>query len=79
MGLVCMTELVPKYQNFIPDHPFIDINKNNLREKIIHLSKNKDIVIQKKDESKKWVKKYHDISSVSDSLYKFYEKKSWIK
>ena len=79
MGLVCMTELVPKYQKFIPDHPFIAINKNNLREKIIYLSQNKDIVIQKKDESKKWVKKYHDISSVSDSLYTFYEEKSWIK
>ena len=79
MGLVCMTELVPKYQKFIPDHPFIDINKNNLREKIIHLSKNKDIVIQKKDDGKKWVKKYHGISSVSDSLYKFYKEKSWIK
>ena len=68
-----------KYKNFIPDHPFIDINKNNLREKIIHLSKNKDIVIQKKDDGKKWVKKYHDISSVSDSLYKFYKEKLWIK
>jgi len=79
MGLVCMTELVPKYKNFIPDHPFIDINKNNLRQKVIHLSQNKDIVIQKKKDSKKWVKKYHDISNVSDSLYKFYEEKSWIK
>ena len=46
---------------------------------IIHLSKNKDIVIQKKDDVKKWVKKYHDISSVSDSLYKFYKEKLWIK
>ena len=79
MGLVCMTELIPKYQNFIPDHPFISINKKNLKEKIIHLSQNKEIVIQKKYESKKWVKKYHDISSVSDSLYKLYEKNTWIK
>ena len=79
MGLVCMTELVPKYQNFLPDHPFINIDKNNLRQKLVYLSQNKDIVAQKKDESKKWVKKYHDISSVSDSLYRFYEDNSWIK
>ena len=79
MGLVCMTELVPQYQKFLPDHPFINIDKNNLREKLIYLSENKDIVTQKKDESKKWVKKYHDISSVSDSLYRLYENNSWIK
>ena len=37
MGLVCITELVPKYQNFLPDHPFINIDKNSLKEKLIYL------------------------------------------
>ena len=79
MGLVCMTELVKEYRKFIPDHPFININKRNLKQKIIQLSKNKEMLIQKKLDSKKWVKKYHDIKSVSSSLYAFYEKNSWIK
>ncbi len=79
MGLVCMTELVEEYKNFIPDHPFININKRNLKQKIVQLSKNKEMLMQKKVDSKKWVKKYHDIKNVSSSLYAFYEKNSWIK
>ena len=79
MGLVCMTEMIDECKNFIPDHPFIDINKNILRKKIIQLSKNKEILMQKKIESKEWVKKYHDIESVCSSLYSYYEKNSWIK
>ncbi len=73
MGLVCMTELVKEYRTFIPDHPFVNINKENLKQKIIHLSKNKEMLLQKKIDSKKWVKKYHDTKSVCSSLYKYYE------
>jgi len=35
--------------------------------------------MQKKIESKEWVKKYHDIESVCSSLYNYYEKNSWMK
>ena len=79
MGLVCLTELVDEYRDFIPDHPFIGVDVNNLKKKIIQLSKNKEMIIKKKIESKNWVKKYHDIKSVCSSLYSFYEKKLWMK
>ena len=79
MGLVCMTEMIDEYRNFIPDHPFIEINKSTLKKKITQLSKNKEILMQKKIESKEWVKKYHDIESVCSSLYNYYEKNSWMK
>ena len=79
MGLICLTELVKEYQNFIPDHPFINVTKQNLKEKLIDLTKNQELLINKKIKSREWVVKYHDISSVSDTLYSYYEKKSWIK
>tara|TARA_Y100001970_G_scaffold277758_1_gene382462 strand:+ start:282 stop:1370 length:1089 start_codon:yes stop_codon:yes gene_type:complete len=79
MGLVCMTELVREYQNFIPDHPFINVTKQNLREKILQLAKNQESFENKKIKSREWVVKYHDISNVSQSLYSYYEKNLWIK
>ena len=79
MGLVCLTELVREYQNFIPDHPFINVKKKNLKEKILELTKNHELLVNKKIESRKWVVKYHDIANVSKSLYSFYEMNSWIK
>ena len=30
MGLCCLTEVIPKYEKFIPDHPFININEANI-------------------------------------------------
>jgi len=79
MGLVCLTELVREYQDFIPDHPFINVKKQNLREKILDLINNQELLYNKKVKSREWVVKYHDISNVSKSLYSFYEKNSWIK
>ena len=74
MGLVCMTELVEQYKNFIPDNPFVNINKKTLKDKIIKLSKNKDLLIKKKLDSKNWVKKYHDVENVYSSLQSYYRK-----
>ena len=79
MGLVCLTELVEEYQNFIPDHPFIMIKKESLKKTILELRQNEELLINKKIESRDWVKKYHGISSVTESLYSYYEEKSWIK
>ena len=79
MGLICLTELVKEYQNFIPDHPFINVTKQNLKEKLIDLTKNQELLINKKIKSREWVVQYHDISNVLETLYSYYEKKSWIK
>ena len=79
MGLVCLTELVDEYQAFIPDHPFIAITKESLKKTLLELTQNKDFLINKKLESKNWVKKHHDIASVSESLYTYYKERSWIK
>ena len=79
MGLVCLTELVEEYQKFIPDHPFIMITKESLKKTILELIQNEELLINKKIESRDWVKKYHGISSVTESLYSYYEEKSWIK
>ena len=79
MGLVCLTELVEEYQKFIPNHPFIMVTKKNLKQSILDLIQDKDLLINKKFESKKWVKKHHSIASVSKHLYKYYKEKLWIK
>jgi len=73
MGLVCVTYLNPTYENFIPDHPFVNAKTLNLKEKLIELIENPDILMQKSTESRKWVEKYHDYRNVIRELYKYYE------
>ena len=79
LGLVCLTELVEEYQKFIPDHPFIMVTKESLEKNIISLIQNKKDLLRKKNYSREWVVKYHDITSVSNSLYSYYSKNLWIK
>jgi len=70
---------VQEYQKFIPDHPFIMVTKESLEKNIILLIQNKKDLLRKKNNSREWVEKYHDITNVSNSLYSYYIKNSWIK
>jgi hypothetical protein len=73
MGLVCLTYLNPTYEKFIPDHPFINVNAENLEEKLIDLIKNPEMIKQKAREGREWVEKYHDYRNVIRTLYEYYE------
>ena len=68
-----------EYQKFIPDHPFIMVTKESLEKNIILLIQNKKDLLRKKNNSREWVEKYHDITNVSNSLYSYYSKNLWIK
>jgi len=73
MDLVCVTYLNPTYENFIPDHPFVNAKTSNLKKKLIELIENPNVLMQKSIESHIWVEKYHDYRNVIKELYKYYE------
>ncbi len=72
MGICTLTQINEKYQSFIPDNPFININKNSLEPILNDLIKNKEKVYIASKKSKIWVEKNHDIRKVSDKLYDYY-------
>ncbi len=72
MGICTLTEINSEYQNFLPDHPFVNVNKESLETDLRKLIKNKDIIIDFGIKAKKWVYKNHDISKVSKKLYDYY-------
>ena len=73
MGLCCATELNKKYENFIPDHPFININGNNIYEQLSKVVSNTHLLGQMKHKSREWVELTHDINKVGEILYSYYE------
>jgi len=77
MGIVTCTELTSEYEKFIPDHPFINVNENSLREKVIQLIKDREFRIEKGLEGRKWVEKYHDGVKVVKSMIEKYKKLGW--
>jgi len=78
MGLVCVTELIPKYIEFIPDHPFVNVNGDTLYSTLKKLVNDEQLINRTKQKSRDWVVKYHDLNSTVDILYNYYEELEWL-
>lgn len=78
MGLVCMTELIPKYVDFIPDHPFVNVTAETLYSTVKKLVKDKQQIHKYKQAGRDWVIKYHDLHSTANVLYDYYKELKWI-
>ena len=72
MGVCTLTEMNEHYCRFIPDHPFVNVNRSNLYDTLLTLASNSEQWKEKGQEGAEWVKKYHDIASVGKSLYAYY-------
>ena len=72
MGICTLTEMNDIYNSFIPDHPFINVNSNNLEMELRNLLHDRQRIMNKGKEGQLWVKKYHDIKNVADKLYSYY-------
>ena len=71
-GLCCGTELNENMLNIIPDHPFININANNIYNELENLINNKEQLLSYKKYAREWVLKHHDIKNVAITLYDYY-------
>jgi len=73
LGLVCVTYLNPTYENFIPDHPFVNAGISNLKEKLLELIENPANLPARMAASREWVERRHDYRNVVKELYRYYE------
>jgi len=78
MGICSCTNLIPEYEEFIPDHPFVNVNADTLDAQLNSLLDHPEIIRQKGSEGKTWVEKHHDISNVIKEVYKIYQREGWI-
>ena len=74
LGLCCMTQMNDKCARFFQNHPFVNINKDTLIERLNHLVSNPLIIDEYKNKSIEWVKNKHDIKNVGMLLYKNYDR-----
>ena len=52
--------LAPGFEETFPDHPFIVIDKDNLKEQLIDLIKNPQLRKAKGAHGRQWVLQHHD-------------------
>ena len=78
MGICTATNMNTEMKNFLPDHPFYEITKENLFIELENLIKQPKKIMEFGIRGKKWVEKKHDYKYVIKSLYKIYESKNII-
>jgi hypothetical protein len=64
--------LNPQYAEFIPDHPFVNVNYQNLEAELVKLIADADYRAECAKRGREWVVKTHDIEAVLDKLYGYY-------
>ena len=72
-GLATCTYMNPRYIEFLPDHPFVNVNYDNLEGELIKLIDDKAYREEMARRGREWVVKTHDINAVMDKLYAYYK------
>ncbi|RTZ94405.1 MAG: hypothetical protein DSY36_03585, partial [Candidatus Neomarinimicrobiota bacterium] len=78
MGLCCVTELVPEYVGFIPDHPFVNVTGDTLYETLVDLISNNEKIKEYQQKGQSWVQNHHDLYQTADILYGYYKDLGWV-
>jgi glycosyltransferase involved in cell wall biosynthesis len=73
MGSACLTLMDEEYEQFIPDHPFVNVNPENLELKLIQLIENPKKITEIAKQSYEWLKSTHGLQAVGDALYAHYK------
>jgi glycosyltransferase involved in cell wall biosynthesis len=79
MGIPTITDMNCGMDKWLQENPFIVADKNNLAEKIIELIDEYDFRNKKREESRKWVTKYHSYDSVFKRMIELYRKHKIIR
>ena len=72
MGICTLTEMNKEYNSFIPDHPFINVNKDNLEVVLRGIISDREKIRDCGIAGKAWVDTNHNIKKVGDKLYAYY-------
>ena len=72
LGLCCMTQMNDECNEFFKNHPFININKNNLENQLEQLVSDPQMIDTYKNKSIQWLQDKHNVNKVGELLYKNY-------
>ncbi|MGH7598661.1 MAG: glycosyltransferase [bacterium] len=73
MGICTCTSLVAGFAEKYPDHPFVEINADNLHERLIGLCRHPEERQKLQQSGREWVKKMHDAQQVVRRIHELLE------
>jgi hypothetical protein len=78
MGMPTLTSFTPEFEDFLPDHPFIVVNPDNLTAKLEQVVTDRDLRRRKGAEGRQFVERYHSAQKVTETIYALYREMGWV-
>jgi len=72
MGIPTITEFSDDYLKFIKENPFIHSTIDTLKEQLISLIENRNLIKDYSERGRRWVEKYHSYESVNKRINELY-------
>lgn len=79
MGLCCCTNLLPEYEAFLGQHPFVNVKKETLYEDLAALINDRGLIEKQRFAGRAWVEQTHSVKAVMKSIYDIYLQQKWIE
>lgn len=70
MGIPACTSLAPGFEEAYPDHPFVVINAENLKDRLIELIRNPGLRKNLREQGRAWIERVHDAQSVVKQIHR---------
>jgi glycosyltransferase involved in cell wall biosynthesis len=74
MGICTCTALMPGFNDKYPDHPFVEIDAKNLRERLARLCRHPEERQSYRQRGREWVEKVHDARQVVRQIHQLLQK-----
>jgi glycosyltransferase involved in cell wall biosynthesis len=72
LGVACCTSMNQAYEQFMPDHPFINAGPDTLEEQLISLIENPDRIVEAGRAARRWAEEHHSLEAAGNQLYTYY-------
>jgi glycosyltransferase involved in cell wall biosynthesis len=78
LGLPCVTSMVPEYERFVGEHPFLVATPESVEGKIVELARNPGLLAERSRVGRAWVEERHGVDRIVERIYDRYRERGWM-
>jgi hypothetical protein len=78
MGIPCMTSMMPAYEKFLGDHPFILTAHETLEAQLYKLARDPAVLRDRSRSGREWVERVHGADRIVEKIYDMYRARGWM-
>jgi hypothetical protein len=78
MGIPSITSMMPKYEHFLGDHPFLVTTPETLETQLCELARDPSVLGRQSRRGREWVARVHSADRIVEKIYALYRERGWM-